>query len=70
MSVRPGIENSSRDLNEDSEDDDQEIVHNIGMGLAPEKIKVDREERFVRKLVDPKSCLRKGRCMIMDVRDM
>ena len=54
MSVRPGIDNSSQDPDEDSEDDDQEIAKNIGVGVVPEKISVDREERFIRRLADPK----------------
>ena len=52
MSVRPGI--SSQDLGDESDGDDEEIIKNIGLGCKPEKISVDREERFVRKLIDPK----------------
>ena len=48
MSVRPGI--LSQDSGEDSDNDDEEIAQNIGLGTKPEKIKVDREERFIRKI--------------------
>ena len=45
MSVRPGI--SSQDSGEDSDEDEEEIIQNIGLGTKSEKISVDREERFV-----------------------